>query len=62
VAVGIGLHNLGEGLAVSSAVAAGEVALGASLVVGFAAHNAIEGLAIAAPLGDSGGAGVPLPP
>ena len=51
VAVGVGLHNLGEGLAVSSAIAAGEVALGASLVVVFAAHNTTEGLAIASPLG-----------
>lgn len=50
VAVGIGLHNLGEGLAVGAAVAAGEVALGTSLVVGFATHNTTEGLAVAAPL------------
>jgi zinc transporter ZupT len=54
VAVGIGLHNLGEGLAVGAAVAAGEVALGTSLVVGFAAHNTTEGLAVAAPLANPG--------
>ncbi len=51
IAAGIGLHNLGEGLAVGSALAAGEVALGTFLVVGFALHNTTEGLAIVAPLG-----------
>jgi zinc transporter ZupT len=51
VAAGIGLHNLGEGLAVGSAIAAGEVALGTFLVIGFALHNTTEGLAIVAPLG-----------
>jgi zinc transporter, ZIP family len=53
VAVGIGLHNLGEGLAIGSAYAAGALALGAFLVVGFALHNTTEGLAIVAPLGES---------
>ncbi|MBW0088829.1 ZIP family metal transporter [Pseudonocardia sp. KRD-184] len=52
IAVGIGLHNLGEGLAIGSAYAVGELALGTSLVVGFAAHNTTEGLAIVAPLTD----------
>lgn len=51
VAAGIGLHNLGEGLAVGAALAAGEIALGTYLVVGFALHNTTEGLAIVAPLG-----------
>jgi zinc transporter ZupT len=51
VAAGIGLHNLGEGLAVGAALAAGEVALGTFLVLGFALHNTTEGLAIVAPLG-----------
>lgn len=51
VAAGIGLHNLGEGLAVGSALAVGEIALGTFLVVGFALHNTTEGLAIVAPLG-----------
>ena len=51
VAVGIGLHNLGEGLAIGSAYASGALALGAFLVVGFAIHNTTEGLAIVAPLG-----------
>lgn len=52
IAVGIGLHNLGEGLAIGSAYAVGELALGAALVVGFALHNTTEGLAIVAPLTD----------
>ena len=50
VAIGIGLHNLGEGLAIGSAYAIGALALGAFLVVGFAIHNTTEGLAIVAPL------------
>ncbi|MGH2698262.1 MAG: ZIP family metal transporter [Actinomycetota bacterium] len=51
VATGIGLHNLGEGLAVGAALAGGEIALGTFLVLGFAIHNTTEGLAIVAPLG-----------
>lgn len=50
IAVGIGLHNLGEGLAIGSAYAIGELALGAALVAGFALHNTTEGLAVVAPL------------
>lgn len=50
VATGIGLHNLGEGLAVGTAMRVGEVALGTALVVGFAIHNLTEGVAIAAPV------------
>ena len=50
VAVGIGVHNFGEGLAIGSAYAVGALALGASLVIGFALHNTTEGLAIVAPL------------
>ena len=49
VAVGIGLHNLGEGLAIGSSYAVGALALGAFLVIGFAIHNTTEGLAIVAP-------------
>jgi zinc transporter ZupT len=56
VAIGIGLHNLGEGLAIGSAYATGALALGAFLVVGFAIHNTTEGLAIVAPLRDGPGA------
>ena len=52
IATGIGLHNLGEGLAIGSAYAVGSLALGAFLVVGFALHNTTEGLAIVAPLSD----------
>jgi ZIP family zinc transporter len=51
IALGIGLHNMGEGLAVGSALAVGEIALGTFLIVGFALHNTTEGLAIVAPLG-----------
>lgn len=50
VAIGIGLHNLGEGLAIGAAYSAGALALGALLVVGFALHNTTEGLAIVAPV------------
>jgi ZIP family zinc transporter len=50
VAIGIGLHNLGEGIAVGTAMRVGEVALGTALVIGFAIHNLTEGVAIAAPL------------
>ncbi len=59
VAIGIGLHNLGEGLAIGSAYAAGALALGAFLVVGFAIHNTTEGLAIVAPLREGGTAFAP---
>jgi zinc transporter ZupT len=58
VALGIGLHNLGEGLAIGSAYAIGSLALGAALVVGFALHNTTEGLAIVAPVARSGTASV----
>jgi len=58
VALGIGLHNLGEGLAIGSAYAIGSLALGAALVVGFALHNTTEGLAIVAPVARSGKARV----
>jgi zinc transporter ZupT len=50
IAFGIGLHNLGEGLAIGSAYATGEVALGTGLVFGFLLHNTTEGLGIVAPL------------
>ena len=53
VAVGIGLHNLGEGLAIGTAYTTGALALGAFLVVGFALHNTTEGLAIVAPIASS---------
>jgi zinc transporter ZupT len=50
IALGIGLHNLGEGLAIGAAYSLGEVALGTFLVLGFLIHNTTEGLGIAAPL------------
>jgi zinc transporter ZupT len=50
IAIGIGLHNFGEGLAIGSAFALGEAALGTLLIVGFTLHNTTEGLAIIAPL------------
>src|SRR3712207_1915450 len=50
IAIGIGLHNLGEGVAIGSAYSVGALALGAFLVVGFALHNTTEGLAIVAPI------------
>ena len=52
IAVGIGMHNLGEGLLIGSAYATGALALGTFLIVGFAIHNTTEGLAIVAPLAD----------
>lgn len=54
ISVGIGLHNLGEGLAVGTAIATGEASLATFLVVGFVLHNATEGLAIVSPLGSAG--------
>lgn len=50
IALGIGIHNLGEGLAIGSAYALGEIALGGTLVIGFMLHNVTEGIAIIAPL------------
>ena len=50
IAIGIGLHNLGEGLAIGAAYTLGEVALGSFLIVGFTLHNTTEGLAILSPL------------
>ena len=50
IALGIGLHNLGEGMAIGAAFALGEAALGSFLVLGFTLHNITEGVGIAAPL------------
>jgi len=50
IAVGIGLHNFSEGLAIGQSYASGAVALAVVLIVGFGAHNATEGFGIAGPL------------
>ncbi len=50
ISLGIGLHNLGEGLAIGAAFALGEAALGTFLVIGFTLHNITEGVGIAAPI------------
>jgi ZIP family zinc transporter len=50
IAIGIGLHNFGEGLAIGAAFAAGSAGLGTFLVLGFAIHNVTEGIGIAAPI------------
>jgi ZIP family zinc transporter len=63
IAVGIGLHNFAEGLAIGQAAAGGEIALATLLVVGFALHNATEGFGITAPLaGDTDIDGAPRRP
>jgi ZIP family zinc transporter len=54
ISIGIGLHNLGEGLAIGAAVVLGEAALSTFLIVGFTLHNTTEGLAIVAPMAKSG--------
>lgn len=54
IALGIGLHNLGEGLVIGTAFALGSLALGTALIVGFALHNVTEGPAIVAPLAKNG--------
>jgi len=53
IAIGIGLHNFGEGLAIGAAVLLGEVALSSFLILGFTLHNTTEGLAIVAPMAKS---------
>ncbi|EPA05581.1 ZIP family metal transporter [Candidatus Nitrosarchaeum limnium] len=53
IAIGIGLHNLGEGLAIGAAIGLGQVALSTFLIVGFALHNTTEGIAIASPVAKS---------
>lgn len=55
ISIGIGLHNLGEGLALGAAYGAGQFALTTVLIVGFALHNGTEGLGIAGPV-----SGIPL--
>jgi zinc transporter, ZIP family len=63
IAVGIGLHNFAEGLAIGQAAAGSEIALATLLVIGFALHNATEGFGITAPLaGDVDADGTPRRP
>jgi zinc transporter, ZIP family len=50
IAVGIGMHNFGEGLAIGTSAAAGQLSLAVLLVIGFGAHNATEGFGIVGPL------------
>jgi zinc transporter, ZIP family len=50
IAIGIGLHNFAEGLAIGQSAARNDIALAAVLVIGFALHNATEGFGIVAPL------------
>ena len=58
IAIGIGLHNFAEGLAIGQAAASSEIALATLLVIGFALHNATEGFGIVAPLmGETDAAG-----
>ena len=52
IALGIGLHNLGEGLAVGAALATGSAALATFLVIGFTIHNVTEGIGIAVPIAE----------
>ena len=50
IAVGIGLHNFAEGLAIGQAGAAGEISLALALIIGFGLHNATEGFAVVGPM------------
>ncbi|MCZ6757160.1 MAG: metal transporter [Bacteroidetes bacterium] len=50
ISIGIGLHNLGEGMVVGVSIASGEAALGSFLVIGFVLHNVTEGVGIGAPM------------
>src|SRR5205823_7570039 len=62
IAVGIGLHNFAEGLAIGQSAARNEVALATLLVIGFGLHNATEGFGIVAPLAaESAGEGAVRP-
>ena len=54
IAIGIGVHNLGEGLAIGQAAAASEIALAVTLIIGFGLHNATEGFGICGPLSGAG--------
>jgi ZIP family zinc transporter len=50
IAIGIGLHNFGEGLAISAAVCLGKAAISTFIIIGFPFHNTTEGLAMVSPI------------
>src|SRR5207245_4787794 len=54
IAIGIGVHNFGEGLAIGQAAAASEIGLAVTVIIGFGLHNATEGFGICGPLGGGG--------
>jgi ZIP family zinc transporter len=54
IAIGIGVHNFGEGLAIGQAAAAGEISLAVTLIIGFGLHNATEGFGICGPMSGEG--------
>lgn len=60
IAVGIGLHNFAEGLAIGQSAAGGAIALATLLVIGFGLHNATEGFGIVAPLAAEAGDGAEI--
>ena len=54
IAVGIGVHNFGEGLAIGQAAAASQISLAVTLIIGFSLHNATEGFGICGPMSGEG--------
>ena len=54
IAIGIGVHNFGEGLAIGQAAATGAASLAVTLIIGFALHNATEGFGICGPMSGEG--------
>jgi ZIP family zinc transporter len=54
IAIGIGVHNFGEGLAIGQAAASNEISLAVTLIIGFGLHNATEGFGICGPLAGEG--------
>jgi zinc transporter, ZIP family len=54
IAIGIGVHNFAEGLAIGQAAAASQIALAVTLIIGFGLHNATEGFGICGPLSGAG--------
>jgi ZIP family zinc transporter len=54
IAIGIGVHNFGEGLAIGQAAAASEISLAVTLIIGFGLHNATEGFGICGPINGEG--------